>query len=255
MYYGEGIYAIYKILGEAKVTKFIERTCEDKKDGKALWDELLKFLEKDIKVQLEKSMIYRVFPERKSNSEKDKEVKKYDTKSNLADNQAKGDGNANSADNQAKGGGNHSSPQQQQQQQPQNLSKKPIADCVLCGLADHVATRGPYGKMFVQYFSCKTFAESSPAERFQQLKKKNLCVQCLFPGALASSGKHVDGKCQSTYACKHDSHASFTIKKHILVCEEHKETDENKALLEEYRRRCITRRCNDALPDFAKTIH
>ena len=46
-----------------------------------------------------------------------------------------------------------------------------------------------------------------------------------------------------------------SLLRNILVCEEHKETDENKALLEEYRRRCITRRCNDALPDFAKTIH
>ena len=65
LYYGEGIYAIYKILGEAKVTKFIERTCETGKDGKDLWDKLLKFLEKDIKVQLEKSMIYRTVPEQK----------------------------------------------------------------------------------------------------------------------------------------------------------------------------------------------
>ena len=91
LYNGDGIYAIYKIIGEAKVTKFIERICETKPDGRDLWSELLKFLEKDIKVQLEKSLIYRTFPDPKSKSEKDKEGKKLDSKSNLVDNQTSGD--------------------------------------------------------------------------------------------------------------------------------------------------------------------
>ena len=261
LYNGDGVYAIYKIIGEAKVTKFIERTCEAKPDGRDLWSELLKFLEKDIKVQLEKSLIYRVFPDPKSKS--DKESKKPDGKSNLVDNQTNGDtanllgpqqqlvpttptvpGLTNALANMNQGGAQGGAP----------LQNTTLAACFICKQGDHVATKGPYGKKFVQYFSCRVFVESCPADRFQVLKKLGFCIQCLFPGALSSSGKHVDGKCQDTYVCKHDSHASFTIKKHVLVCEEHKDTTENKALLEEYRKRCINRKCNAALPEFSRTI-
>ena len=126
--------------------------------------------------------------------------------------------------------------------------------CHLCGKDDHIATKGPYGKKFVQYLACKVFVDASCSQRFALLKGKGFCTQCLFPGAYATAGKHVDGSCQSTYVCRHDSHNSFTVKKHILVCEEHKDEDSNKALLEEYRARCITRKCNQDLPEYSKTI-
>ena len=51
----------------------------------------------------------------------------------------------------------------------------------------------------VQYLSCEKFATSTPGQRFNYLKSKDLCIQCLFPGAKASMGKHVDGMCQSVY--------------------------------------------------------
>ena len=94
----------------------------------------------------------------------------------------------------------------------------------------------------------------SPAQRCAELKRKGLCYQCLFPGAKVDTGKHVEGKCQSTYKCKNESHDTHTIKKHVLVCEEHKNDETNKTLLEEYRTRCITRSCNNDLPNFAKEI-
>ena len=52
----------------------------------------------------------------------------------------------------------------------------------------------------------------------------------------------------------HGSHASSTVKKHVLVCDEHKKDVINKSLLEEYRSRCITRNGNNDLSKFAKTI-
>ena len=94
----------------------------------------------------------------------------------------------------------------------------------------------------------------SPGQRYNELKEKGLCTQCLFPGASASCGKHAKGKCQNIYICNHGSHASSTVKKHVLVCDEHKKDVINKSLLEEYRSRCITRNGNNDLPEFAKTI-
>ena len=248
LYHGDGIYSIYRILGDAKVTKFIERTCDNTLDGKDLWEELLRFLERDIKVQLEKSMIYRTFPERKSSQE----TKRSDGKTHVADNVGKG--NVEESIDESNSFNTQSTNTSSKTNNPSQTSKVVPGVCFLCGKGDHVPIKGPYGKKLIQYFSCKTFADSCPAARLLELKRKDLCMQCLFPGACASTGKHAEGKCQNTYVCKHESHASFTIKKHILVCEEHKNTDDNKALLEEYRRRCITRKCNSDLPDYAKSI-
>ena len=35
----------------------------------------------------------------------------------------------------------------------------------------------------VQYLACLKFVEMAPKHRFQELKNKGYCVQCLFPGA------------------------------------------------------------------------
>ena len=242
LYYGDSIYSIYRILGDAKVTKFIEQNCEVELNGVDLWKELLKFLEKDIKVQLEKSMIYRALPEKtppvKDNKEKPNSKSHHtDDKPNNLNNKGDSNNGASPPDNT-----------------PPNNKNKDEKLCHLCGKDDHIATRGPYGKKFIQYFACKDFVDASCSQRFAELKKKGFCTQCLFPGAYATSGKHVEGKCQSTYICRHDSHKNFTVKKHILVCEEHKDEEDNKAILEEYRARCIDRKCNKDLPEYAKTI-
>ena len=111
--------------------------------------------------------------------------------------------------------------------------------CAICEGDDHVATMGPRQKKLIQYFTCKRFVEMSCAERLSELMKKHLCIQCLFPGADFKTGKHKDGKCQRDFACQHPSHNNYNVKKHVLVCDEHKDTDENKKLLEEYKRRFI----------------
>ena len=79
----------------------------------------------------------------------------------------------------------------------------------------------------------------TPKYRFAELQKKGFCFQCLYPGADKNSGKHRDGHCQTDFVCKHSSHNKFSKKKHVLVCEEHSQTNENKQLLEEYKSRCI----------------
>ncbi|MCH2405590.1 MAG: hypothetical protein MK200_05290, partial [Nitrosopumilus sp.] len=133
-----------------------------------------------------------------------------------------------------------------------NANRKDQTICSFCGKDDHVASNGPYGKKLIQYFSCKKFAEMLPEQRYLELKKKDLCTQCLFPGASGTSGKHAEGKCQNIYTCKHNSHDNSVTKKHILVCNEHCKDNANKSLLEEYRSRCIRR--NNNLPDYAKSI-
>ena len=42
---------------------------------------------------------------------------------------------------------------------------------------------------FIQYFACKKFVEMTPKERFQELRRKGYCFQCLSPGASQSTGK------------------------------------------------------------------
>ncbi len=240
LYNGDSVFTIYKVMGDIKVTKFIEteKTYDQVLMGKELWNKLVQFLEKDIKIQLEKSMIYRTF-EKDKISGNGKDVK--DSQSHYS-----GSKDGGSKDN---GGGNN-----ERTSSEVVTSKKDQKTCFLCSKDDHVATKGPYGKKLIQYFSCEIFVQMSPGQRFEELKRKGLCYQCLFPGAKINTGKHVEGKCQNTYICKHDSHNTFTSKKHLLVCEEHKNDVANKTLLEEYRTRCITRNCNSNLPNFAKEI-
>ena len=76
----------------------------------------------------------------------------------------------------------------------------------------------------------------TPKEGFQELRRKEYCFQCLFPGVSQSTGKHSDGKCQRDFICKNVSHDKYPAKKHALVCHEHRE---NKQFLLEYKNRCI----------------
>lgn len=117
---------------------------------------------------------------------------------------------------------------------------------------EHIQTKGPGGVMVIQYFSCKHFANKTPRERLTILRRKGLCFQCLLPGAKSSEGKHHDGKCQHDFACKHPYHQQWSVKKHVLVCEKHKDTEENQKLLETYKSRCINK--NYSLPTFAREI-
>ena len=93
----------------------------------------------------------------------------------------------------------------------------------------------------------------TPKYRFAELQKKGFCFQCLYPGADKNSGKHKDGPSQTDFVCKHPSHDKFSKKKHVLVCEEHSQTNENKQLLEEYKSKYILKQKAN-LPEYSKEI-
>lgn len=45
LYYGDGIYAIYKIIGDTKVTKFLEKTWDDELKREELWKVFVQFMD------------------------------------------------------------------------------------------------------------------------------------------------------------------------------------------------------------------
>ena len=222
LYYGDGLERIMQLLGDHRVTRWVSKTCELDLTRQAKWTNLVEFLEKESTVLQQKLLLLG-----KSSSQKDGS-KDADSKSKSNEKQY----------------GHHAGSGQDEQ----NDSK---SSCSFCGEADHVMTRGPGFSKVIQYFSCKTFAELSPADRYKELRKKNFCFQCLLPGAIWS---HKNGKCQTDFVCKNEMHKDHTLKKHVLVCEDHKDAEENKKLLEEYKKKCILKSNMPELPTHAKEI-
>ena len=74
----------------------------------------------------------------------------------------------------------------------------------------------------------------------------------MYPGVDKNSERK-DGHCQADFVCKHPSHDKFSKKKHVLVCEEHSQTNENKQLLEECKSRWILKQKVN-LPEYFKEI-
>ena len=222
LYYGDGLLRIYRILGDKRTTKFISTVCEENLNPRETWEKLIAHLEKEKRVQQQKLLILdQSTNERHSNNQHDRKSNHH---SNLG----------------TKGS------------QQRVYSAQDQLKCFICDATDHFATNGPHGSKIVQYFACPRFTQMSPSERFTELKSKNLCTQCLFPGAHQDSGKHREGKCQRDFTCKHPYHSNFVIKKHVLVCDHHKHNQENKDLLEHYKARCIMK--IQQLPDFSKNI-
>ena len=51
-----------------------------------------------------------------------------------------------------------------------------------------------------------------------------------------------EGKCQREFISQQPSRQKYPVKKHVLIYEEHKNSQDNQALLETYRTMCILRR-------------
>ena len=81
-----------------------------------------------------------------------------------------------------------------------------------------------------QYVKCKEFRGMKASERLKKLIKDKVCFQCL-------QGTHFyNDQCTDTeFGCKHDSHKKFRKTKHVLVCQDHEEDEENKRALEKYK--------------------
>ena len=129
---------------------------------------------------------------------------------------------------------------------------KPI-ECSVCGKADHMVTINHFGRRVVQYFSCKMFVDMTPKQRFKLLFDKGFCYQCLSPGATVEHGKHKTALCYNKFVCKHKAHFKYPRKKHVLLCEDHKNDTENSGLLEKYKKENIDS-IKTPLADFTKQI-
>ena len=230
LYYGDGLDMIYGIMGETRITKWLTSICDESLEGEALWKRLIIFLEKELKIQQEMALINRKF------MSDDKKQSLYS--SICEDNNT--DENTDEPDQPSSHLANTDS-----------VSANPNV-CSFCNEEGHIKTKGPNGKMLIQYFSCKKFAEMNPLQRYQELRRKGLCYMCLYPGALQNDGKHSTGGCQKEFSCKDSSHDKYDRKKHVLVCHEHRDTDQNKKILEIYKRKHIENKPN--IPNFAKEI-
>ena len=219
LYYGDCLDHVYTLLGDIRLDRWLTSICDEDIDEKDKWIKLINFLEKDVKLLQQRVLLKSTMTDKD-----DKDVRQpRPSKSRF---------------------GSHHAP---------SLVQEPI--CYFCDgkcSSEHIQTKGPWGKFVTQYFACKDFADKTPKERLSILKRKGLCFQCLLPGAKSSEGKHRDGKCQYEFVCKHPSHQSWTVKKHVLVCEDHKDTHDNQTLLETYKNRYIIK--NQNLPTFSKEI-
>ena len=219
LYYGDALQRISTLLGDSLLSRWLAKSQHDT-PPKESWNNLLQFIEKEQQLQQQKIILLG-----STHNSTPKSPRTLDQPKTNKDHKHHGF----------------------------NTFSFPI--CSICqsadGVSDHVSTSGPSGSRIIQYYTCKKFADVTPANRLSLLKEKGYCYQCLYPGAEASSGKHKEGRCQHDFVCQHDSHGRYTIRKHVLVCDEHKDNQANKDLLDKYKQRCIR---SSNLPLFARNI-
>ena len=218
LYFSNALSDIYQQLGDGRFTRFLS-TIDDKPNEKETWERLLAFLDKEEHLNQQKLL-----------------VQGPKTDKNLKDGQRPGS-------NKGKRDSYHGEPKRHQNK------------CQLCGESptpdQHRQSTGPNGMKIIQYYTCQKFVESTPAARLASIKAKGFCTQCLLPGADATSEKHKNGKCQREFTCPHPSHQSYPMRRHVLVCEDHKEDQQNKDVLNRFKARCLR---SSHLPDFSKQI-
>ena len=223
LFHGNALDRIQELMGDGRFTRWLSVSCEiDYNDEKRRWIDLISFLEKEVKVNQQRLMF--------SSRSKKKQPPPSD-RAGDRNRFSKSTHNPNQSHHQ----GNVGDP----------------LPCFICGATDHIQTSGPKGSKLVQYFVCKKFVEMTNAQRLAELKSKNLCIQCIFPGADSRTQKHKEGKCQKEFICKHPSHNRYDCKKHVLVCDEHKGEAQNIATFNDYKQRCITRQNQVPLPDYS----
>ena len=224
LYYGDTLTHIQNLLGDGRTTRFLSDIFEDDLTPRETWTKMITFLMKERRIAEQKLLL-------KDVESKSVDIKQKDQPKNTKDNRY---------------GHFHNS-------YVSSDTSNPV--CALCetpaGESDHVASSGSGKTKLVQYYTCQKFAELTPANRLSLLKNKGYCFQCLFPGAATASGKHKDGKCQHDFVCPNASHRKYQVRKHVLVCEEHKEEPANINLLEKFKERFFR---SPNLPSFTKNI-
>ena len=206
--HGEGFDIIYRMMGDVRITRWLNGTCDENLDERKKWERLQKFLGRELKIEEEKALIKDLDA---SNESREKEKEHKDSRKGSV------------------------SSRRDRYVSDYVYNEK----CCFCDETDHVLTNGPKRSKIMQYFACKKSVSMTPTKRFKELCLMGYCFQCLLPGAKKNEGRHVNGSCQSDYICKHSSHENYQQKKHVLVCHEHCEQDENMKLLNEYKSKFI----------------
>ena len=57
LYHGEGLQQIYKLLGDGRVTRWLSTICNEQLEDKKVWEKLILFLEKELKIQQQRILI------------------------------------------------------------------------------------------------------------------------------------------------------------------------------------------------------
>ena len=136
LYFGDGLNRIYRQMDAGRRRRWLEKIATSTmSEGENQWNELVKFLEKELKVSQQEAIIMS-----KANPPNSERRERRDPSVHST------------------GGVNN----------PVENNK-----CHICEGEDHVQTNGPAGIKLVQYFACKTFADWQNKERFQYLKTKN----------------------------------------------------------------------------------
>ena len=234
LYHGGAIQRVCEVLGNEQRNKFIRKYAEETLSKKAKWEKLIEFVKSELRVQEEIVLVQKESVPR----QKFEDDLKSD-RDQKADRDHKSGDQKSHKDKKSSGGKSYT-------------ADSIKLECSLCGKSDHAVTRNFFGKQVVQYFSCKLFVDKSCHERYELVRDKGLCYQCLYPGQSVEHGKHKTGSCYSKFACKHQSHDGHSRKKHVLLCEKHKDDPKNRSLLEEYKKEHILK-CK-SIPDFSKEI-
>ena len=166
LYHTSNLAKVYSVLGRERQLEFTKNLVGDnvesdsEKSDKEIWGELIKFLDKELKIK-ERLILLNVSapkPDEGKGRGKNDDSTKHFSAVQVASN------------------------------------AKP---CCLCGKSDHVPTITKKGHKIVCYHSCESFVKMTVKERFVLLKSKNLCYQCLAPGfKLGHKGRCFDAyKC------------------------------------------------------------
>ena len=223
LYVGGGLEKLYSVIGSERERKFLTKSVSNPPlnsttgpadlEEKVEWDNLLKFLQKEYAAR-----------EKMTQVQKSKDSMGIKTVSKLPG----GQGSGNSANMAAQGG---------------------TLLCHICGQAGHIVSVDRAGKKHVDYYSCKIFVDMSGLERQDQLRSKNLCLQCLLPGAKADSNH----KCFIKYRCPNTYHNQYPKGIHVLLCSAHKNDQKNIDLLKQFKEKIIAKR-SDKFQTFTKNI-
>ncbi|XP_066917852.1 uncharacterized protein [Clytia hemisphaerica] len=260
LFYSNAFSQIVSNLGDSRMMRWLQLSCQSPETGKRKWKQMIDFLETEMAVHQQKAAI-QIASNQAPKQPSKKQPSSFGNHSNTG---GQSNGQSGQQSNGQSGGQSTGQSGQQSNGHPGYQSNgqsggqsggqangQSITECFVCGATDHVQTNGPNGTKLVQYFACKKFVDMSPADRFQFLLTNGFCFQCLYPGANVNQGKHRDGKCQHQFACKNSSHNRFPRTKHVLVCDEHKNDQHNKDVLEHYKARCILKQ---PLPTYSKNI-